>query len=100
MAGSLGRFLCPSAAGLSSRDDVPAGVNGGDCMAEAVVPTEARCPECPDVVREAGEGDGALSVSAVCPKSHMFNAQLTRDGGSETGSKEKFSMRLAWQRDA
>lgn len=24
---------------------------------------------------------------------------LTRDGGSETGSKEKFSMRLAWQRD-
>jgi hypothetical protein len=24
---------------------------------------------------------------------------LTRDGGSETGSKEKFSIRLAWHRD-
>lgn len=81
MAGSLGRFLCPSATGRSSRDEVPAGVSGGDCMAEGVVPTEVRCPEWPEGVLVAGEGDGA------------------RDGGSETGSKQKFSMRFAWQRD-
>jgi hypothetical protein len=37
-AGSL-LFLL-STAGLSSREDVPAGVNGGDCMAWA---TDVRC---------------------------------------------------------
>jgi len=42
---------------------------------------EERCPECTEVVREAGLGEGAL------------------DGGSETGSYEKFSMRLACMRD-
>lgn len=85
MAGSLSRFLCPSAAlSLSSRDEVPAGVSGGECMAGAgelgPVPREERWPECPDCTLEAGEGEGA------------------REGGSETGSKEKCSMRLAWQR--
>lgn len=82
IAGSLGRFLCPSVLALSSRDDVPAGVKGGECMADAGDPgMEERCPECAEAVREAGEGEGA------------------REGGSETGSKEKFSMRLACIRD-
>lgn len=64
---------------------MPAGVSGGECMAEVGGdgrgPMEARWPECADVVRVAGEGEGAL------------------EGGSETGSKEKFSIRLAWQRE-
>jgi len=82
MAGSLGRFLCPSALALSSRDDVPAGVKGGECMADAGDDgMEERCPECAEAVREAGDGEGA------------------REGGSETGSKEKFSMRFACIRD-
>lgn len=82
MAGSLGRFLCPSALALSSRDDVPAGVKGGECMADAGDDgMEERCPECAEAVREAGDGEGA------------------REGGSETGSKEKFSIRFACIRD-
>jgi hypothetical protein len=27
---------------------------------------EERCPECAEAVREAGEGEGALGVLAVC----------------------------------
>jgi hypothetical protein len=44
MAGSLGRFLCSSALALSSREEVPAGVRGGECMAgdDGLVPMEAR----------------------------------------------------------
>lgn len=42
---------------------------------------EERCAECPEIVREAGLGEGA------------------REGGSETGSNEKFSMRFACMRD-
>lgn len=69
MAGSLECFLCPSAPVFSSREEVPAGVSGGECIAEAGDEAmEERCPECTEVVREAGLGDGA------------------RDGGSETGS--------------
>jgi hypothetical protein len=30
---------------------------------------------------------------------HVRDALLTLEGGSETGSKEKFSIRFAWQRD-
>jgi hypothetical protein len=49
MAASLGRFLCASGPVLSSRDDVPAGVSGGECMAaagdEGFVPTEGRWAE-------------------------------------------------------
>lgn len=79
-AGSLSPFLGSiPLVGLSSREDVPAGVSGGDCTAWVI---DERCWEdWPDCVREAGEGDGAL------------------EGGSETGSKEKFSMRFAWTRD-
>lgn len=47
MAGSLKRFLCPSAAlSLSSREAVPAGVSGGECIAgagdPAPVPSDER----------------------------------------------------------
>ena len=70
MAGSLSRFLWPSAAALSSREDVPAGVSGGECIAMAgedgLVPTEARCPECADWVREAGDGEAACEGLVVC----------------------------------
>lgn len=67
MAGSLGRFLCPSALALSSRDDVPAGVRGGECMADAGDDgIEERCPECAEAVREAGDGEGALWLLALC----------------------------------
>jgi hypothetical protein len=66
MAGSLVRFLCSTLA-LSSRDDVPAGVKGGECMADAGDDAmEERCPECAEAVREAGVGEGALSVLAMC----------------------------------
>jgi hypothetical protein len=52
---------------LSSRDDVPAGVKGGECMADAGDPVmEERCPECAEAVREAGEGEAALGVLAGC----------------------------------
>jgi hypothetical protein len=65
MAGSLMRFLCSMLA-LSSRDAVPAGVNGGECMADAGDDgMEERCPECAEAVREAGAGDGALHALAV-----------------------------------
>lgn len=40
--------------------------------------------------------------SLVCVSGAIDDAYeglLTREGGSETGSNEKFSMRLAWQRD-
>jgi hypothetical protein len=50
-----------------------------DAGEDGPVPTERR--EWPDCVREAGEGEAA------------------RDGGNETGSKEKFSSLRAWQRD-
>ena len=67
MAGSLGRFLCPSALALSSRDEVPAGVRGGECMADAGDDgIEERCPECAEAVREAGDGEGALWLLALC----------------------------------
>lgn len=60
-AGSLARFLCSCIVALSSRDDVPAGVSGGECMAEAGEEgMEERCAECPEAVREAGVGEGAL----------------------------------------
>lgn len=61
MAGSLGCFLWSPAAALSSRDDVPAGVRGGECMADGeLVPREARWYDVPDWVREAGAGDAAF----------------------------------------
>lgn len=64
-AGSLGCLLCPGPAAFSSRDDVPAGVNGGECMAEAGEEgMEERCAECPEIVREAGLGEGACGVLA------------------------------------
>lgn len=48
---------------------MPAGVNGGECMARAgeggFVPSEARWTECPDGVRELGVGEGACYVSAM-----------------------------------
>jgi hypothetical protein len=60
MAGSLWRFLFPSALALSSREPVPAGVSGGECMADAGDDgIEARCPEWAEGVREAGEGEAA-----------------------------------------
>lgn len=65
MAGSLGRFLCPSMAAFSSRDEVPAGVSGGECMADAGEDgMEERCPECADAVRDAGLGEGAFVMLA------------------------------------
>lgn len=80
-AGSLGRCLWPPCmAALSSLDEVPAGVSGGECMAGEEAMDE-RCAEWAETVREAGLGEGA------------------REGGSETGSKEKFSMRFACMRD-
>ena len=64
-AGSLARFLCPWAMVFSSRDEVPAGVSGGECMAEAGEEgMDERCAECPEAVREAGAGEGALSLLA------------------------------------
>lgn len=59
-AGSLSPFLGSiPLVGLSSREDVPAGVSGGDCTAWVI---DERCWEdWPDCVREAGEGDGACS---------------------------------------
>ena len=47
MAGSLGCFLWSPAAALSSREEVPAGVRGGECMADGdgdglAPPREAR----------------------------------------------------------
>jgi len=66
MAGSLECFLCPSAPVFSSREEVPAGVSGGECMADAGDEAmEERCPECTEVVLEAGLGEGALHVLAV-----------------------------------
>jgi hypothetical protein len=66
IAGSLMRFLC-SVLALSSRDDVPAGVKGGECMAEAGDDgMEERCAECAEAVREAGVGEGALYALASC----------------------------------
>lgn len=62
-AGSLRFVLSAPLVGLSSREDVPAGVNGGDCMAWA---TDVRCWEdWPEVVREAGEGEGAWSCQLL-----------------------------------
>jgi hypothetical protein len=69
-AGSLGRFLWWSIPliGLSSREDVPAGVNGGDCITDAAADT--RCWEdWPDGVREVGEGEGACLRSIACSTS-------------------------------
>lgn len=57
MAGSLDSFLCcVTAPCLSSREDVPAGVSGGECI------DDWTWEEWADPVRETGEGDGALCM--------------------------------------
>ena len=70
IAGSLGRFLCPSILSFSSRVEVPAGVSGGDCNVVAgevgIVPVEGRWAENPEGVREAGEGEAAFEVISSC----------------------------------
>ena len=73
IAASLGRFPCPSILPFSSRVEVPAGVNGGDCMVaageEGVVLVEGRWAENPDCVREAGDGEAAFVF--ISPKSAL-----------------------------
>ena len=60
MAGSLDSFLCCSAAPcLSSREDVPAGVSGGECIEDWRWVVEWL-----DAVRDTGEGDGAFVIIA------------------------------------
>jgi hypothetical protein len=41
----------------------------------------------------------SLVLISVHSIESVLCGQLTLEGGSETGSNEKFSMRLAWQRD-
>jgi hypothetical protein len=87
MAGSLVRFLCSTLA-LSSRDEVPAGVNGGECMADAGDDgMEERWPECAEAVREAGVGDAALCVLVLsmlmivcCAKWLAYSGRRKRNG--------------------
>jgi hypothetical protein len=76
IAVSLRRGLWSSAPSVfSSREEVPAGVSGGECMAEATaagwVPSEARWNECPDAVREAGAGEAACGLLARTVKQAM-----------------------------
>jgi hypothetical protein len=67
MAGSLGPFFCSATEPvLPSCEDVPAGVSGGECIAE--VGGEGRGPwpewkaDCPECVREAAGGEGAWAT--------------------------------------
>jgi len=78
---------------------VPAGVNGGECMAgeEGCL---IRGLERPEGIRWAGEmdgeGDGAWKGQNRGLQSG--HGLLTLEAGSDTGSKEKFSSRRAWHR--
>ena len=86
-AGSLGRCLWPPCmAALSSLDEVPAGVSGGECMAGEEAMDE-RCAEWAETVREAGLGEGAFDVLAAwarnCPRSRCrfaYSGGRQRDG--------------------
>jgi hypothetical protein len=84
MAGSVRCFLCSSAPPvLSSRDDVPAGVRGGECMADPGDDgMEERWYEWPEVVREAGDGDGAF-VSELATSHWACVCQSTYSRGRE-----------------